>query len=91
MRFGGKVFIIGVGKNEQVVCFLSNILEEFWNQLLQFPFMHLSANEIDVQFQYRYANQVSPNSVAFDRERTAADFTSFDFSIPKLFVLSPAV
>jgi len=38
--FGGKVFIIGVGKNE-----------------LQFPFMHLSANEIDLSFQYRYANQ----------------------------------
>jgi L-iditol 2-dehydrogenase len=38
--FGGKVFIIGVGKNEQV-----------------FPFMYLSANEIDVQFLYRYANQ----------------------------------
>ncbi|KAF8906294.1 L-arabinitol 4-dehydrogenase [Gymnopilus junonius] len=42
MKFGGKVFIIGVGKNEQV-----------------FPFMHLSANEIDVSFQYRYANQAS--------------------------------
>lgn len=41
MQFGGKVFIIGVGKNEQL-----------------FPFMHLSANEIDVKFQYRYANQV---------------------------------
>ncbi|KAF5387370.1 hypothetical protein D9757_005763 [Collybiopsis confluens] len=40
VRFGAKVFIIGVGKNEQ-----------------SFPFMHLSANEIDVQFQYRYANQ----------------------------------
>ncbi|KAG6860878.1 hypothetical protein C0995_006433 [Termitomyces sp. Mi166 len=40
MKFGGKVFIIGVGKNEQV-----------------FPFMHLSANEIDVSLQYRYANQ----------------------------------
>ncbi|KAJ3986165.1 L-arabinitol 4-dehydrogenase [Lentinula detonsa] len=38
--FGAKVFIIGVGRNEQL-----------------FPFMHLSANEIDVQFQYRYANQ----------------------------------
>jgi L-iditol 2-dehydrogenase len=24
---------------------------------LQFPFMHLSANEIDVSLQYRYANQ----------------------------------
>ncbi|KAK2463519.1 hypothetical protein APHAL10511_004270 [Amanita phalloides] len=40
VQFGGKVFVIGVGKNEQV-----------------FPFMHLSANEIDLQFQYRYANQ----------------------------------
>ncbi|KAJ3762233.1 L-arabinitol 4-dehydrogenase [Lentinula raphanica] len=40
LGFGAKVFIIGVGKNEQL-----------------FPFMHLSANEIDVQFQYRYANQ----------------------------------
>ncbi|KAG6813881.1 hypothetical protein H0H92_006288 [Tricholoma furcatifolium] len=40
MKFGGKVFIIGVGKNE-----------------LTFPFMHLSANEIDVSLQYRYANQ----------------------------------
>jgi len=40
MQFGGKVFIIGVGKNEQL-----------------FPFMHLSTNEIDVKFQYRYANQ----------------------------------
>ncbi|KAF9038431.1 chaperonin 10-like protein [Panaeolus papilionaceus] len=40
VQFGGKVFIIGVGKSEQA-----------------FPFMHLSANEIDVQFQYRYANQ----------------------------------
>jgi len=39
-KFGGKVFIIGVGKAEQ-----------------QFPFMHLSANEIDVGFQYRYADQ----------------------------------
>ncbi|KAF5316095.1 hypothetical protein D9619_006458 [Psilocybe cf. subviscida] len=40
VKFGGKVFIIGVGKSE-----------------LNFPFMHLSANEIDVSFQYRYANQ----------------------------------
>ncbi|KAJ2918694.1 hypothetical protein MD484_g1785, partial [Candolleomyces efflorescens] len=39
-KFGGKVFVIGVGKNE-----------------LSFPFMHLSANEIDLQFQYRYCNQ----------------------------------
>ncbi|KAK1232915.1 hypothetical protein PQX77_003928 [Marasmius sp. AFHP31] len=39
-QFGGKVFIIGVGKSEQ-----------------NFPFMYLSANEIDVSFQYRYANQ----------------------------------
>ncbi|KNZ74531.1 Sorbitol dehydrogenase [Termitomyces sp. J132] len=40
MKFGAKVFIIGVGKSEQ-----------------EFPFMHLSANEIDVSLQYRYANQ----------------------------------
>lgn len=40
MTFGGKVFIIGVGKDIQSI-----------------PFMHLSANEIDIQFQYRYANQ----------------------------------
>ena len=40
LTFGGKLFIIGVGKNEQ-----------------QFPFMHLSVNEIDVSYQYRYANQ----------------------------------
>ncbi|KIY49955.1 GroES-like protein [Fistulina hepatica ATCC 64428] len=40
MLFGGKVFIIGVGKSEQ-----------------EFPFMHLSANEISLGFQYRYANQ----------------------------------
>jgi hypothetical protein len=25
--------------------------------------MHLSANEIDVSFQYRYANQVDPVSI----------------------------
>ena len=28
MEFGGKVFIIGVGKNEQVVCFSNTIPEE---------------------------------------------------------------
>ncbi|MBW0515676.1 hypothetical protein O181_055391 [Austropuccinia psidii MF-1] len=40
VKFGGKVFVIGVGKDEQT-----------------FPFMHMSANEIDLQFQFRYANQ----------------------------------
>jgi len=40
VKFGGLVFVIGVGK-------------EFQNM----PFMHLSANEIDVKYQYRYANQ----------------------------------
>ena len=91
MRFGGKVFVIGVGKDEQVVCFLSiDKSEEFLKSSLQFPFMHLSTNEIDVQFQFRYANQVSPNGAPFNWERTAVEFTSFDFSIPKLFVLSPA-
>ena len=39
VRFGGKVFIIGVGKNEMKV-----------------PFMRLSTQEIDLQYQYRYAN-----------------------------------
>ncbi|RMD40282.1 hypothetical protein DV735_g4827, partial [Chaetothyriales sp. CBS 134920] len=39
VRFGGKVFVIGVGKNEMTV-----------------PFMRLSTMEIDLQYQYRYAN-----------------------------------
>jgi L-iditol 2-dehydrogenase len=36
-RFGGKVFVIGVGKDT-----------------VSLPFMHCSANEVDLQFQYRY-------------------------------------
>ncbi|EED21406.1 xylitol dehydrogenase XdhB [Talaromyces stipitatus ATCC 10500] len=39
VKFGGKVFVIGVGKNE-----------------MQVPFMRLSTWEIDLQYQYRYAN-----------------------------------
>lgn len=39
VKFGGKVFIIGVGKNE-----------------IKIPFMRLSTREVDLQFQYRYAN-----------------------------------
>lgn len=39
VKFGGKVFVIGVGKNEMKV-----------------PFMRLSTEEIDLQFQYRYSN-----------------------------------
>jgi len=39
VRFGGKVFVIGVGSEQ-----------------MTFPFMRLSAREIDLQFQYRYAN-----------------------------------
>ena len=39
VKFGGKVFIIGVGKPNMTV-----------------PFMRLSTQEIDLQFQYRYAN-----------------------------------
>lgn len=39
VKFGGKVFVIGVGKPE-----------------MQIPFMRLSTQEIDLQFQYRYAN-----------------------------------
>jgi L-iditol 2-dehydrogenase len=39
VKFGGKVFVIGVGKNE-----------------INIPFMRLSTQEIDLQFQYRYSN-----------------------------------
>lgn len=39
VRFGGKVFVIGVGKPE-----------------ISIPFMRLSTQEIDLQFQYRYSN-----------------------------------
>ncbi|KAI0028770.1 GroES-like protein [Vararia minispora EC-137] len=39
VRFRGKVFVIGVGRNE-----------------LAFPFMRLSTREVDLRFQYRYAN-----------------------------------
>ncbi|ODN77208.1 hypothetical protein L202_05729 [Cryptococcus amylolentus CBS 6039] len=40
VKFGGKVFVIGVGPSEQ-----------------SYPFGYCAANEIDLQFQYRYANQ----------------------------------
>lgn len=39
VKFGGKVFVIGVGKDK-----------------MTFPFMRLSAQEIDLQFQQRYVN-----------------------------------
>jgi L-iditol 2-dehydrogenase len=39
VRFGGTVFVVGVGKNE-----------------MTFPFMRLSTREVDLRFQYRYAN-----------------------------------
>lgn len=39
VKFGGKVFVIGVGKPD-----------------IQIPFMRLSTQEIDLQFQYRYSN-----------------------------------
>ena len=39
-KFGGKVFVIGVGRDE-----------------IKLPFMRASVREIDLQFQYRYANQ----------------------------------
>lgn len=39
VKFGGKVFVIGVGKDQ-----------------MQIPFMRLSTQEIDLQFQYRYSN-----------------------------------
>jgi len=39
VKFGGKVFVIGVGRD-----------------VIDIPFMRLSTQEIDLQFQYRYAN-----------------------------------
>jgi L-iditol 2-dehydrogenase len=39
VRFGGTVFVVGVGKSE-----------------MAFPFMRMSTREVDVRFQYRYAN-----------------------------------
>lgn len=39
VRFGGTVFVVGVGKSE-----------------MTFPFMRLSTREVDLRFQYRYAN-----------------------------------
>jgi L-iditol 2-dehydrogenase len=39
VRFGGTVFVVGVGRNE-----------------MRFPFMRLSTREVDLRFQYRYAN-----------------------------------
>lgn len=39
VKFGGKVFVIGVGKPDMTL-----------------PFMRLSTQEIDLQFQYRYSN-----------------------------------
>ncbi|PLW13205.1 hypothetical protein PCANC_15212 [Puccinia coronata f. sp. avenae] len=40
VNFGGKVFVIGVGKDK-----------------VNLPFSHMSENEVDLQFQFRYANQ----------------------------------
>jgi L-iditol 2-dehydrogenase len=39
VKFGGTVFVIGVGKNE-----------------IKMPFMRCSTREVDLKFQYRYAN-----------------------------------
>ena len=39
VKFGGRVFVIGVGKDQMTL-----------------PFMRLSAREVDLRFQYRYAN-----------------------------------
>jgi len=39
VRFGGTVFVVGVGRDE-----------------MRFPFMRLSTREVDLRFQYRYAN-----------------------------------
>lgn len=55
MTFGGKVFVIGVGPTEQSVSPHASTQRE--QCLPQYPFGYCSANEIDLQFQYRYANQ----------------------------------
>jgi hypothetical protein len=72
MAFGGKVFVIGVGKAEQNVSLSETFFPveyyswDIWLMVscllrgLQIPFMICSANEIDIQFQYRYCHQVSP-------------------------------
>lgn len=62
VQFGGKVFVIGVGKAEQTVSNERNVGKPRSGssaspRRCQYPFMHLSANEIDLQFQYRYSNQ----------------------------------
>ncbi|PLB51997.1 L-arabinitol 4-dehydrogenase [Aspergillus steynii IBT 23096] len=44
-RFGGMVFVIGVGKDFQNI-----------------PFMHMSAKEIDLRFQYRY-HDIYPKAI----------------------------
>lgn len=40
VKFGGRVFVIGVGRD-----------------VIDIPFMRLSTQEVDLKFQYRYANQ----------------------------------
>ncbi|XHG01949.1 hypothetical protein AWENTII_005316 [Aspergillus wentii] len=45
-RFGGMVFVIGVGKDFQNI-----------------PFMHMSAKEIDLRFQYRY-HDIYPKAIS---------------------------
>ncbi|OJJ72128.1 hypothetical protein ASPBRDRAFT_207387 [Aspergillus brasiliensis CBS 101740] len=45
-RFGGTVFVIGVGKDFQNI-----------------PFMHMSAKEINLKFQYRY-HDIYPKSIS---------------------------
>ncbi|KAJ9642061.1 hypothetical protein H2201_005989 [Coniosporium apollinis] len=49
-RFGGAVFVIGVGKDFQSI-----------------PFMHLSAKEIDLRFQYRY-HDTYPKGISLVKE-----------------------
>lgn len=49
-KFGGSVFVIGVGKDFQSI-----------------PFMHLSAKEIDLRFQYRY-HDTYPKAISLVEE-----------------------
>jgi len=60
MQFGGKVFIIGWEKNEQLVsvwhlCATAIYVFKHGYYLNQFPFMHLSQTRSNIRFQYRYA------------------------------------
>lgn len=76
-KFGGVVFVIGVGKDFQ-----------------NLPLMHCSVNEIDLKFQYRYANQY-PKAIrtlpyAAISPFCDADLISFRSVSPRRFLVQPS-